>query len=292
MRDVCVYMYFDYCLHIFHVLYTFLQIVLLVTVVLYGTISLFIPDFSMSSNPIAHPTPVPRPPIVVFAFENVKHTKDDNYSAICKHCLYNRKGYSFNKTSSSNLIRHLRTKHSLAYKEFQNFKCPPVVKAETVITPPAETVITPSAETVITSPAETVITPPAETVITPPAETVITPAEAVITPPAETVITPPAETVITPPAETVITPQAETVTTPPADTAIIPPAETITTQQVKVLNRSQSSLQLLLKRPECVSCQEIGYLKKICRTSLNSALAQCKHKTETCCCKMAAENLL
>ena len=68
--------------------------------------------------------PGPRPPVVVFGFEDIKPGKyNDNFVARCKFCIFGLKRYfSFSRNFSSNLTRHLKSKHFGQYKKFLNRK--------------------------------------------------------------------------------------------------------------------------------------------------------------------------
>ena len=63
----------------------------------------------------------PNPPVAAFAYKNIVNTSNNNYTAVCKFCLLEKR-VRFSKTSSSNLIRHLRIAHPLNYDEYVGAK--------------------------------------------------------------------------------------------------------------------------------------------------------------------------
>ena len=50
--------------------------------------------------------------------------------------------------------------------------------------------------------------------------------------------------------------------------------------------------QLIFKKPECSVCHEIKYIKKWSLTNLNIILADCNHNSNDCCCKTASKSFL
>ena len=65
---------------------------------------------------------IPQPPVVVFAFKNITLQGGNNYPGTCKFCTYGKRDFSFSKKSSSNLVRHLKSKHPHQYNCFVNRK--------------------------------------------------------------------------------------------------------------------------------------------------------------------------
>ena len=60
---------------------------------------------------------MPNPPVLSFAFTDVKNTSLNNFSARCRFCLLEKR-ISFNSSSPSNLRKHLQRVHTAKYEKF------------------------------------------------------------------------------------------------------------------------------------------------------------------------------